>query len=154
MRLATRISMFFLAALAVVLIGFSASIYWLVYSHLYRRTDERSAAAVDTLTAAIESGPTGLEWEVNGRLLDLDQSTTNEPLVWGVFDGRGARVDGAKNSAEMLAAINQNFDRESQQKQDITWEGESWRITRREFRAQTPTDGKPPAVGPHDDEPA
>ena len=35
MKLATRISVFFLAALAIVLIGFSASIYWLAHSHLY-----------------------------------------------------------------------------------------------------------------------
>src|SRR6476660_4115261 len=123
MKLATRISMFFLASLAVVLIGFSGSIYWLVHSHLHRQTDERSAAALDTLTAAIESGPAGLEWEVNGRLLDLDQSTTNEPVVWGVFDGRGARVDGANDSAEMLAAINQNFNQRSQQQKDINWKG-------------------------------
>jgi heavy metal sensor kinase len=153
MKLATRISMFFLAALAVVLIGFSASIYWLVYSHLYHRTDERSAAALDTLTAAIESGPAGLEWEVNGRLLDIDQSTTNEPLVWGVFDGRGSQVDGVKDSTEMLAALNQTLDRGSQQKQDVQWNGESWRIARREFRAKTATDGKSPEVAPRDDDP-
>jgi signal transduction histidine kinase len=153
MKLATRISMFFLAALAVVLIGFSASIYWLAYSHLYHRADERSAAALDTLTAAIESGPAGLEWEVNGRLLDLDQSTKNEPLVWGVFDERGTRVDGAKDSYEMLAGLNQTLGRESQAKQDFDWNGESWRISRREFRASAPTGGKTATVSPRDDEP-
>ena len=123
MKLATRISKFFLVRRAVVLIGFSASIYWLVYSHLYHRTNERSAAALDTLTAAIESGPAGLEWEVSGRLLDLDQSTTNEPLVWGVFDGRGSRVDGPTESVPMLAALNQKLERESRQKQDVNWTG-------------------------------
>jgi len=154
MKLATRISMFFLAALAVVLIGFSASIYWLVYSHLYHRTNERSAAALDTLTAAIESGPAGLEWEVSGRLLDLDQSTTNEPLVWGVFDGRGSRVDGPTESVPMLAALNQKLERESRQKQDVNWNGEFWRISRREFHAKPSTEGKTAAAAPRDDDPA
>ena len=45
MKLATRISIFFLTALAIVLIGFSASIYWLVQSHLYRQADERLAGS-------------------------------------------------------------------------------------------------------------
>jgi heavy metal sensor kinase len=153
MKLATRISMFFLAALAVVLLGFSVSIYWLAYSHLYHRTDERSAAALDTLTAAIEAGPTGLEWEVNGRLLDLDQSMTNEPLVWGVFDEHGSRVDGAQDSAAMVGALNKSLDREGQRKKDVDWNGESWRITRREFRAKTPADGKTSDLIPRDDDP-
>jgi heavy metal sensor kinase len=153
MTLATRISMFFLAALAVVLLGFSVSIYLLAHSHLYRRADERAAAALDTLTAAIESGPTGLEWEVNGRLLDVDQSMTNEPLVWSVVDGHGARVDGTPGSADMLAALNQSTDHEDQPKKDIIWKGESWRITRREFQAKAPSDGKSPLLIPRDDDP-
>jgi heavy metal sensor kinase len=154
MKLATRISMFFLAALAVVLIGFSASIYWLVYSHLYHQTDERSVAALDTLTAAIESGPAGLEWEVNGRLLDLDQSTTKEPIVWGVFDDRGSQVDGPKESLAMLAALNQALAGGNQHKQDVRWNGESWRITRREFRAKTVPDKNSAKVVSRNDEPA
>jgi two-component system OmpR family sensor kinase len=153
MTLATRISMFFLAALAVVLLGFSVSIYLLAHSHLYRRTDERAAAALDTLTAAIESGPAGLEWEVNGRLLDVDQSMTSEPLEWSVIDEHGARVDGTKDSSEMLAALDQASSREGQQKEDIAWKGETWRIARREFQAKPPTDGKSRALIPRDDDP-
>ena len=71
MSLATRLSAFFLAALAVVLLGFSATLYGLARGYLYRQLDERLVAALDTLEAAVDVEPDGLEWEPNDRRLTL-----------------------------------------------------------------------------------
>jgi two-component system OmpR family sensor kinase len=49
MSLATRLSSFFLGALAVVLAGFSITLYLLAGSHFQRDLDERLVTALDML---------------------------------------------------------------------------------------------------------
>ena len=55
MTLTARLSAFFLGALAVVLVGFSASLYLLARAYLHREVADRLEAALDTLTAAAAS---------------------------------------------------------------------------------------------------
>ncbi len=153
MKLATRISLYFLAALAIVLAGFSGSIYWLVQSHLYRQLDDRSEAALDTLNAAIESGPAGLEWEVNDRHLVIGQASMNEPIAWGVFDETGQRLDGSKELVPLLASGSRSID-ELQVKEDENWKGETWRIARLEVRAVATDDQNATNGSRQADEPA
>lgn len=134
MKLATRISLFFLAALAFVLIGFSGSIYWLVQSHLYYQLDDNSSDALDSLAAAVESGPNGLEWDKSDRHLVIGQSGGGDPINWGVFDNKGGRLDGSDESTIPLLKRGQTLDEGAAQVQDTNWNGAAWRIIHREVR--------------------
>ena len=135
MKLAKRISLFFLAALAVVLVGFSGSIYYLAHSHLVRQLDAVTEAAIDTLNAAIESGPKGLEWEPNDRKLAIDQPDGGS-LEWAIFDDNGRRLDGSQGTETQLLKQGLTLQGELQEAYSKTWNGESWKITRREVRAE------------------
>ena len=55
MSLVSRLSGFFLASLAAVLVGFSATLYLLAADHLHRQVDERLESALGNLVAAIPS---------------------------------------------------------------------------------------------------
>jgi|tagenome__1003787_1003787.scaffolds.fasta_scaffold20938088_1 heavy metal sensor kinase len=135
MKLTTRISVFFLASLAVVLVGFSVSIYLLVHSHLLYQLDDRADDALDTLNAAVEAGPDGLEWEGNDRKLAVASSSASEPIVWVVFADDGQLLDGSKDEAAHRVLTSGAGQGTGQDKQQITLDAESWRIARRYLRA-------------------
>ena len=54
MSLAARLSVFFLAALALVLAGFSGAFYLIARAYLDRQLEERLGRALDTLVAAVD----------------------------------------------------------------------------------------------------
>ncbi len=87
MSLTSRMSAFFLAALALVLVGFSSTLYLLAHTYLHRQVDERLKAALDTLVAAVESEPDGLDWEPEAHHLVLGQSEEADQVRWTVRDG-------------------------------------------------------------------
>ena len=71
MSLATRLSAFFLVALALVLAGFSGTLYVLARTYLVGQLDERLQHALDTLEASVDIEPGGLEWEPADRQMTL-----------------------------------------------------------------------------------
>ncbi|QEH37759.1 Sensor kinase CusS [Aquisphaera giovannonii] len=93
MSLASRLSLFFLASLAVVLVGFSAALYILGRSYLTRQVDQRLEKALDALEDAVAVDSDGLEWEPRDRRLSLGMDTRLEDIRWIVQDGRGAEID-------------------------------------------------------------
>jgi signal transduction histidine kinase len=95
--LVSRLSAFFLAALAVVLVGFSVALYLLAARYLNRQVDERLDAALATLSAAAEIGPEGVEWEPGERVLGLGRDRGGDQVRWLVHDSRGALVDRSSN---------------------------------------------------------
>jgi signal transduction histidine kinase len=111
--LTTRLTAFFLVALAAVLVGFSATLWVLAREYLHRQVDERLQATLQTLVASIEFNPTGLEWEPNQqlaarhfnkdgeaghRVVALPQGPGLDQVRWVVRDGRtGAVVDRSLN---------------------------------------------------------
>ncbi len=99
MTLVTRLSTFFLTALAVVLAGFSLALYLLARSYLFGQADERLAAALDTLAAAVETEPPGLEWEPADRHLVLGRDHGPAEPRWEVRDVFGRFVDRSANLA-------------------------------------------------------
>ena len=72
MTLTTRLLLFFLGTLAVVLAGFSTALYFLASAHLHRQVEERLDASLNVLVAAVEIQPNGVEWEPNVRQLPFD----------------------------------------------------------------------------------
>jgi heavy metal sensor kinase len=95
--LSARLSAFFLAALAVVLLGFSAGLDLLARAYLDRQAGERLASALDTLQAATESDAEGLEWEPREHHVTLGQDATADQVRWAVYDGRGELVGRSAN---------------------------------------------------------
>ena len=95
MRLATRQTNTFLAGLAAVLFGFSIALYLLADQHLHRQADEQLEAALNTLVAAAEVGPDGVEWEPQERSLSFGGRAPGGELAWRVADDQGRRVDGS-----------------------------------------------------------
>jgi two-component system OmpR family sensor kinase len=98
MSLATRLSAFFLLALAVVLLSFSGALYLLARTYLVRQLDERLQRALDTLEASVDIEPGGLEWEPADRKMELGVDAGISAVRWTVRDGRGDPVDRSANS--------------------------------------------------------
>jgi signal transduction histidine kinase len=97
MSLASRLSAFFLASLAAVLLGFSATLYALASDHLPRQVDERLEASLATLAAAAEVGRDGVEWEPGERDLGLGRDAGADQVRWVVRDGLGRELDRSPN---------------------------------------------------------
>jgi heavy metal sensor kinase len=97
--------MFFLVALAVVLAGFSVSLYLTARSYLHRQLEERLEAALDTLAAAAELEPDGIDWEPHERRLTLGRENTPEEVRWLVRDQNGRIIDQSQNLATDDALI-------------------------------------------------
>lgn len=97
MKLATRFSAFFLAALAVVLVGFSLTLYLLASRYLHRQLDERLNAALDTLEGSIDVETGGLEWEPQDRRIVLGMESDVDDVRWVVMTLSGAVIDRSAN---------------------------------------------------------
>jgi two-component system OmpR family sensor kinase len=97
MSLATRLSAFFLAALAIALLGFSVLLYLLADHHLHEELDDRLESALATLEAAVDVEPDGLEWDPLKRRLTLGLEPGVEHVRWMVRDDHKRTVDRAAN---------------------------------------------------------
>jgi signal transduction histidine kinase len=138
--LTTRLTLFFLAAQAAVLAGFSVSLYLLAEAHLYRQADERLDAALDTLAAAAEVGPDGVEWETSGRSVHVGPRALSESLAWTVTDGTGrvvARSD-RPDATELLAEAADRLKAAPSGIRRLHWQGEHWQAGQRWVEAPGP----------------
>ncbi len=95
MRLGTRLTVYYLTAIAVVLGGFSVALYAMASKHLYRQADERLEAALYTLAAAAEIEPNGVMWEPEERSVTFGRHALGGQLSWRIADERGERIDGS-----------------------------------------------------------
>jgi heavy metal sensor kinase len=91
--LTTRLSLFFSLLLAVVLAGFSTTLYLLAAAHFQRQADERLTAALSTLVAAAEVTSEGIVWDLSERRLDLPAAGFGGPVAWQVHDECGNVID-------------------------------------------------------------
>jgi two-component system, OmpR family, sensor kinase len=98
MSLTTRVSAFFLIALAVVLAGFSGTLFLLARNYLVRQLDERLVNALDTLEASVDIEPGGLEWEPADRRMTLGVDRGPNAVRWVVRDGTNRLVDRSANA--------------------------------------------------------
>jgi signal transduction histidine kinase len=98
MSLVTRLSAFFLAALALILAVFSLSLCALAAHHLERQLDERLAGTLDALEAALHVEPDGMEWKPQERRLTLGLDTSVETARWAIAAPRGPLVDQSANA--------------------------------------------------------
>ncbi len=137
MRLSTRLSLFFLGALAVVLLGFSAALYAMASGYLHRQVDERLEAILNTLAAATEVGSRGVEWEPQERTLSFGHRTLEEPFSWQVLDERGERLDGLSPSGLDLALAGSGNQSGRSPWSVVDPQGMTWRAMRRRLAPTT-----------------
>jgi signal transduction histidine kinase len=97
MSLVNRVSLFFLAALAVVLAGFALTLYLLAARYLHAQADHRLESALQTLVAATEVHPNDVEWEPTERRITMGDEPGPEHLRWTVHDLDGRLVDCSPN---------------------------------------------------------
>jgi heavy metal sensor kinase len=132
-KLTTRLTLFFLATLALVLVGFSTALYFLAGSHLRQQSEERLEAALNTLVAAAEIGPEGVEWEPAARHLNLGPAAFGDQVVWLVSDDKGQIVDRSKQSGaeDFLARASQVLRTSQRSSKRMHWQEERWQCSRR-----------------------
>jgi heavy metal sensor kinase len=133
MTLTGRVSLFFLGALAAVLLGFSVTLYTLAYAYLHRQADDRLEAILNTLAAAAEVVPGGVEWAAHERTLERGV----ESSFWLVLDDRGRVIDCSEGapSESIWNAVRGN--------QDLAWGGRSWRLALRRLAASATGPARP-----------
>lgn len=122
MSLTNRVSLFFLTALGLVLVGFSATLYVLADRHLHAQTDHRLDTAMQTLVAAIEVHPGDVEWEPLERHLAMGSDPGPDQLRWTIHALDGTLIDCSPN-LEQLA----------REAEPATLSG--WRVMTRRVRA-------------------
>jgi signal transduction histidine kinase len=127
MSLTGRLTVFYLTALALVLAGFSASLFLLARAYLHRRVGDQLRSALDVLTAAAEVGRQGVEWEPQERQLTLGQDDDPGQVRWTVHDHRGRPVQRSHNLHDQDLIPGGELAND----QEVERQGEAWRVMRR-----------------------
>jgi heavy metal sensor kinase len=132
-KLATRLSLFFQVLLAVVLVGFSATLYLLARTYLHGQAEERLQAAVNTLIAAVEIRQDGVEWEPAERTLTFQTGAGVDPILWLISDNQGRVVDrvGAAATEQLLAEVTIGVEEGHGSSVPVDWHGRRWQFTQR-----------------------
>jgi signal transduction histidine kinase len=147
LTLTRRLSLFFLGLLAVVLVGFSVTLYILARNYLHGQIEDRLHAATDTLAGAVEVGPEGVEWEPAERPQPLRSLERGGEINWLIHDERGRVVDSsaAQGKEELLTRAAEQMEREVKTTVRLEGPGGRWLISQRWVRgpAELLTTGAP-----------
>ncbi len=148
MTLTNRLSLFFLASLALVLAGFSIALYCLASVHLYRLSEERLVSALNTLTAAVEVKPDGVEWEPEERKLAFGSGISGDQVIWLVHDDQGRVVDRSPQlvTEDFLSETPQSRDFDQGGTTRFDSMGDRWSFRQRWLRAKK-LEAAPEVVG-------
>jgi heavy metal sensor kinase len=134
MTITTRLCAFFLAALALVLVGFCTALFLFSRSYLLRQVDERLEATLATLSAAAELKRDMVEWEPHERQLQIGQDAGTDEVRWIILDGQGRLVDQSRNVAtasDHEPSLPASW-LDSLQPRSITHQGQTWRLMQRQ----------------------
>lgn len=134
MTLTARLLAFSLAALAIVLAGFSTALHVGASVHSHRSAGQRLGSTLAMLAARVEDEPDGLDWEAGGRREALADDPALEGVGWIVRDDRGRLVDRSWVHASLP---------EKPAARRLDPEGQPWRVASRVVRSST-TDGASP----------
>ncbi len=148
--LTTRLSLFFLALLGLVLAGFSLALYMLVSGYLNAAAGERLDAALNTLAAAAEVNDDGVEWEPAVRPLRFGSAAVAEPLAWCVIDDEVV-IDQSSPAAGLELASRPEPAGAGLTGARLDWESGGWRVARRRVgqarpAASSASDGEYPEL--------
>jgi heavy metal sensor kinase len=131
MSLATRLSAFFLAALALALAGFSVTLYLFAGAHFQRDMDERMTMGLDDLLHSVVIDSDEVEWKPGARPRIPGEHPQDDPVRWAVYDDRGRVVDRCwklgDDDLAAIAAMAPGYRRHIHA-QFVDRRGESWRL--------------------------
>ncbi len=121
MTLTTRLTLFFLSALGLVLTAFSITLYLLAHHHLHQQLHDRATATLATLMARAEIDPEGVEWEFKNTKQPFPRES--EYHYGAVFITDGDRLEGD-------AVLERYRDHSISEKRGLTAEldGQSWHV--------------------------
>jgi heavy metal sensor kinase len=141
--LTNRLSLFFLAALAVVLIAFSGALYLLADRHLHRQLDDRLAASAHTLASAAEVDPDGVEWEPHARPFALAPGAFGEQLHWTVTDDAGQVIARSAQPGvdDLMAQADAGFRTGHRNPRRADHAGRAWQVMRLRVEPDVPYSG-------------
>lgn len=125
MTLTTRLTFFFVATLAAVLIAFSITLYLLTQSQLYRELDARAETGRGMLTAAVEAEPIGLEWDTRA---DYMRQIPSETLHWAGIDETGL-IAGSRLARDLYPLLPELHS--DDQSLDVNINHQPWRMVRK-----------------------
>ncbi len=136
MTLTTRLSVFFLTTLAIVLAGFSGALYFLAKDHLRRQVEDHLDAVLNTLAAAAEVSPEGVEWEPSERQLRVPPYS-GEDILWLVSDPAGRAVDlaASADATEFLGEAAEHLRSMERTSKRLEWSGGRWLFRQQWVRA-------------------
>ena len=106
MSLTARVNRFFLAYLAVVLLVATAAVFLAARVAGRRLIHERLGATLETLVAAIEVHPTGLEWEPAERRIRVGIEESDDAVRWMLATAEGRVLATSPNYGEGIEGPN------------------------------------------------
>lgn len=104
MKLVNRVSVFFLAALAVVLVVYSIIFYVMVRSRLVQQFEQELHAALNSLIAAVEVEPEEVKWQPLEHIIALGAVQGPEEVRWVVIGDGQLVVEQSRNASADLVA--------------------------------------------------
>ncbi len=142
MSLATRLSGFFLAALALVLAAFSVTLFLLAGAHFQRDMDERMTMGLDALLQSVAIDSDEVEWRPGARPTIPGEHPQDDPVRWAVYDDRGRVIDRCwQLGSDDLARIGAMAPDVGHKHAAFTdGKGESWRLVVRRVSAGNASD--------------
>jgi signal transduction histidine kinase len=139
MTLVNRVSAFFLIALAVALISYSAVFYYLMRDYLYEQFDEELRSALHILAASVEIETDDVKWHPAEHGIDLKQQTLHD-VVWIVCDERNQVIDRSPRIRRKDPAYELLVDYARRARSGVDHLGSlgSWRVLQKETAAPQP----------------
>lgn len=139
MKLVNRVSAFFLAALALALIGYSLVVYYVISSYLYRQFDADLHGALDLLAASVEVEQDDAKWHPAEHGINLSQPVFDE-VYWIVANESGQMVDRSprvdRKNPKFKSIL--EYSRQPHFPTAAAIEVADWRILQRELSAPNP----------------
>ncbi len=97
MTLVNRVSAFFLLAMAVMLLGYSALMYFVIRHHIYDQFDHDLLASLHSLVAAVEVEDDDVKWQPSDHTISLGDEIHSDEARWIIIDQDQSPVDHSRN---------------------------------------------------------
>lgn len=104
MKLVNRVSLFFLAALAIVLVVYSTIFYVVVRGRLVQQFDQQLNASLRALVAAVEVEPEEVKWQPLEHDIDTGNPDDIDAVQWVVVGDLDRVVEQSRNASPALVA--------------------------------------------------
>lgn len=141
MTLVNRVSLFFLAALAICLAGYSLLSYVLIRDYLYSQFDRQLQNSLNVLVAAIEVEPDGVKWQPSDHTITLGDEGDADEVRWVIADEHGNVVDQSQNLSSTSAAGQSLLDF-ARTGGSQALGGNAWRTLQQKLTAPQPKSGE------------